>query len=186
MIFVKKRRGSDGSFSIKTVKRPKLFQEYQQGAGAVDVHNHIRQGRIRLEQVWKTHSWENRMTASLIGIVETNAFLAFNYFRENPSEMDHVKFRELLSSALLKDNDGDNANEGSALAQTQNVLAQNQGSDNAGPHLLKSFGNGKQMKCIVCSRIRQLQIKASHYCEKCGIRTALCSPPLIVTVLNTI
>lgn len=86
----------NGRAYYKEVKRPKLFETYSNGAPSIDVHNHLRQDGLALEKVWKTPLREHRMiNASLLGIIETNAHLAYQYFGENT--IDHCDFIKILA-----------------------------------------------------------------------------------------
>ena len=51
------RVSEDGESSetfYKTVKRPKLVEEYFDSASKIDVHNHLRQGSLALEEACGT------------------------------------------------------------------------------------------------------------------------------------
>ena len=49
----------------------KVVEEYfEEGAAAIDVHNHYRQGGLRLEEAWGTTKWEHRVAATIIGMSE--------------------------------------------------------------------------------------------------------------------
>lgn len=87
----KTRTDANGRLVIKEVPRPQIVEEYFHGARAVDIHNHIRQSGLALEEVWNTQRWEHRIFASLFGIIEANAFLAYNYFKRDPT-IKHQNF----------------------------------------------------------------------------------------------
>ena len=38
----------------------------------VDDHNNLRQGTISLEETWRTHRWELRVFAFILGVIEVN------------------------------------------------------------------------------------------------------------------
>ena len=69
----KRRIDDDGHVFYKTVKRPKLVEDYSDGAPALDIHNHLCQDGLALESPWGTHKGYHRVYASLLGIIETNA-----------------------------------------------------------------------------------------------------------------
>jgi hypothetical protein len=92
---VKKRRTDEsGKIIKKEVPRPKIVEEYFDGAPSIDIHNHIRQSGIALEEIWNTQKWHHRMFASLFGIIETDAYLAFKYFRKHTT-IKHSQFTKL-------------------------------------------------------------------------------------------
>lgn len=97
----KKRTDETGRPIIKEVPRPKLVEEYFDGAPAIDIHNHIRQSGLALEVAWNTQKWHHRMFASLFGIIEANAYLALRYFKRDFS-MKHSEFTEALALQLIK------------------------------------------------------------------------------------
>ena len=78
----------------KTLKWPKLVEEYHDAAPALDIHNHLCQDGLALESAWGIHKWYHRVYASLLGIIETNAYvyLAHNYFQSQIQETSHVDF----------------------------------------------------------------------------------------------
>ena len=66
----KRRINDDGRMFYKTVKQPKLMEEWQDGAPALDIYNHLRQEGLALESAWGTHKWYHRVYASALGIIE--------------------------------------------------------------------------------------------------------------------
>ena len=98
----KRRYDEDGKIFYKEVQRTKLAEEYYDGAPAVDIHNHIRQDGLSLESVWRTERWYHRFFAAMFGIIETNAFLAFNYFRISGQKAAHSAFTCNLAMQLIK------------------------------------------------------------------------------------
>lgn len=179
----KKRRDENGGVYYKEVNRPKLVEEYFSGAPAIDIHNHIRQDGLALEAIWNTQKWQHRMYACIFGVVETNAFLAYNFFKRQRHELplSHKEFTENLALQLIH-----NAYSGNNL-QT-NVAAyqpmlQQVNSQNDDGHTLQALSKDDeknrqrvQRKCLVCSRVRKVQTKASYFCKKCGVHAVLCSP----------
>lgn len=96
----KRRYDHCGTVRFKEISRPKIVETYFDGAPSIDIHNHIRQSGLALEQVWKTHKWTHRIFASLLGVIETNTFLAFNYFIKPENEkLDHDTFTTNLNFA---------------------------------------------------------------------------------------
>lgn len=175
----KKRLDGEGNTYFKEISRPKLVEEYHRGAPAIDIHNHIRQDGLSLETVWRTQKWQHRMFACILGIVETNAFLAFNYFCKNASSnyIDHATFTENLALQLI-------TNTFTSVGQSEHrSLTQTTHCDIAlpGSHVLQPLSKHDkrkrvQRKCVICSRVRHVQQKASFYCTLCGISAVLCSP----------
>lgn len=160
----KRRYDECGTVRFKEIPRPKIAETYFDGAPSIDIHNHIRQSGLALEQVWKTHKWAHRIFASLLGVIETNAFLAFNYFMQPENEkLDHNTFTTNLSLQYI------NKSHGRQMMQEidQNRFVQD--------HMLEALSKDDscqrvQRKCIFCSRVQKRQQKASYYCKLCGKR----------------
>lgn len=71
---------------------------------AVDDHNNLRQGKISLEETWKTHQWEFRVLAFILALVEVNTYNAFRYFvwtSDDQKHPDFMAFRKMLAKALV-------------------------------------------------------------------------------------
>lgn len=169
----KRRWDDEGNLFFREVPRPKLVQQYFDGAAAIDIHNHIRQDGLALEKAWGTQKWEHRIYASVLGIVETNAYLVFNnFFRAEHDQVSHRWFTTNLVLSLTK-NDADNLQE--------NEPPQHENIGHSGEHILEALSKSDnrkrvQRKCIVCSRVHKKQQKASYFCKTCGPRCVLCSP----------
>ena len=69
--------GESSEIFYKTVKRPKLVEEYFDSASKIDVHNHLRQGSLALEEAWGSH---NCVFPTILGMVEVDAFLLYSAF----------------------------------------------------------------------------------------------------------
>ncbi|CAG4996824.1 unnamed protein product [Parnassius apollo] len=107
----KRRLNDEGNLFFREVARPKLVQQYFDGAASIDIHNNIRQDGLALEKAWGTHKWEHRIYASVLGIIETNAYLIFNnFFRAEHDQVSHRWFTTNLVLALTK-NDANNLQE---------------------------------------------------------------------------
>ena len=86
------------------VPRPHLVELYYSKFSKIDVHNHYRQGSLKLEKEWHTKIWWRRMFASLFGMIITDAFLAYTYDEldsGNTSVMDFNEFRARLAYQLV-------------------------------------------------------------------------------------
>ena len=46
----------------------------------IDINNHMRQGGLALETEWRIQSWASRVVATVLGIVETDAYLLYKKF----------------------------------------------------------------------------------------------------------
>ena len=85
----------------KTVKRKKIVESYFDATSIIDINNHMRQGGLALETAWRTQSWTNRVVATVLGIVETDAYLLYKKFHPGSSMLSHSDFTEAVAKALL-------------------------------------------------------------------------------------
>eukprot|EP00731_Ephydatia_muelleri_P021839 Em0014g430a len=69
--------GKSSEAFFKTVKRPKLVEEYFDSAGKIDIHNHLRQGSLALEEGWGMKKWHHRVISTILGMVEVDTFLVY-------------------------------------------------------------------------------------------------------------
>lgn len=102
---VKKRYSADGKRVEFKVQRPQIVVEYYNSANAIDVHNHLRQGGLNLEEAWRTETWWMRLYATFVGMIETNAYLAYSRLhpradRDPSHDISHRRFTDTLAYAL--------------------------------------------------------------------------------------
>eukprot|EP00731_Ephydatia_muelleri_P020866 Em0013g593a len=64
--------GKSSEAFFKTVKRPKLVEEYMyfDSASKIDIHSHLRQGSLPLEEAWGTKKWYHRVLSTILGMVK--------------------------------------------------------------------------------------------------------------------
>lgn len=68
-----------------------MVEEFFDNMNKVDIHNHYRQGILRLEQTWKTKKWQHRCLATQWGFCAVDAFLANRWRRrEIDVEVPHT------------------------------------------------------------------------------------------------
>jgi hypothetical protein len=98
----RRRQLDDGTTQTyhRPVKRARLVADYHTGAQKIDVHNHYRQGGLRLEDAWKTDRYAGRVQASLVGTCEVDALLARQL--ETGRKVDHPTFTADLADELLE------------------------------------------------------------------------------------
>ncbi|KAL5502000.1 hypothetical protein EMCRGX_G008685 [Ephydatia muelleri] len=85
----------------KTVKRKKVVETYFDAASIIDINNHMRQGGVALETAWQTQSWASRVISTILGIVETDAYLLYKKFHPGGSKISHSDFTESVAKGLL-------------------------------------------------------------------------------------
>ena len=87
----------------KVIPGSKVFHDYFNNAGSIDVYIHIRTGSVGLEDTWRTHFSKTVHFAGLLGFVEANAFLAKSHFCcvESFYRNCHNTYHRNLSKELL-------------------------------------------------------------------------------------
>lgn len=84
---------------VVQIPRPLVVETYFKNANSIDVHDHYRQGGLELERHWRTHKWVHRAFATVLGMVETDAYLAYTHFGKD--RLSHTDFTRALADALL-------------------------------------------------------------------------------------
>eukprot|EP01031_Cornospumella_fuschlensis_P026833 gene26833-32426_t len=60
--------------SVKSTAAPEVVNDIFEGFNVIDVHDHYRQGILRLEEHWLTETWWHRLFATLLGVIVTDAY----------------------------------------------------------------------------------------------------------------
>ena len=153
--------------------RPKIFSDYCEKAGSIDIYNHYRTGGVALEDVWKTNSPKLRQFAGLVGFVETNAFLARKYFcqNDNAKKTTHSEFRKRVANLMLMNRMDRNSN----VLILRPKLGINADVTVVEHALVKLPKRGK---CYMCSNLGVVRIinQTLWCCSLCGTEKPLCSP----------
>ena len=72
---------------------------------AIDVHNYYRQGGLALERHIKTHQWSFRLFTTVLGMIETDCYLAYSQFLPTVSARKefktHRNFTDQLAHSLM-------------------------------------------------------------------------------------
>ena len=182
--------GVDGTYQVVEYKleQPEISGIYRKYFNKIDVHNHIRHTTPSFSDVWGTRQWWVRDFAEMLGFIQTNALLAWNYFskegKANP--LTFKTFQKKLAARLVNnpfitpadhalcvgkrvgegDSDSDSDDDGDAAAVNHHLSVIRGGSDRLKP---------RQLGCSVCG------MKCSHFCS-CGgdddesPKVKLCAP----------
>ena len=62
-----------------SVPRPQMVEFGFDVYSTIDVHDHFRQGSLRMESGWKTQKWWHRVFASMLGMIATDSYLAYRH-----------------------------------------------------------------------------------------------------------
>jgi hypothetical protein len=90
----------------KTVPRNNIVFKFHEYFGAVDIHNHLRQGSLAFERNWKTKKFSHRFFMTLLGICITNAFRMYEMeYRESgrplKDKFDFTTFLDKLAYEMI-------------------------------------------------------------------------------------
>lgn len=154
------------------VPRPRLVQEFYDAFSKVDVHNHLRQAGLHLEETFKTKMWWMRSFMTFVGMIETDAFLAFKHFYCPlfHIEADHESFtrklvHQLLEYARIVDT-RPRAHHSSSVVQ---AVAESLPPCQHPPHVIRALrflhqyvsSPHPQLRCITCGA------HTAFYCQTC-------------------
>jgi len=175
------------------VKRPRLVFEYFETAKVIDVHNHLRQAGLGMERGVLTKSWVMRVFTTILGIIETDAYLAWKL--EHPNGfMSHSQFTRQLVFALLENPYRDDHRELRARRRAENddtdsdAASDEDGDNHALAPLSRTehFARKRARTHNVCQlHCRQCGNLAAYYCVTCSVDSeaagargfhALCGP----------
>jgi hypothetical protein len=95
----------------KVVKRPIMIEQFFRHFSTVDVHDHLRQGSIRMEKEWGTHCWWHRVFGTLFSMCVVDAYLAYrmdtNAREREPEDLNDFMGRlayELVNNDMDREN----------------------------------------------------------------------------------
>lgn len=85
------------------VPQPNVVYDMFDAFPTIDIHDHLRQGILKMEASWKTMQWQHRMYATMFGIMFTNAYLAYKYtaITEGEKPKDLRSFLNELAHDLI-------------------------------------------------------------------------------------
>ena len=95
----------------KSTRCPVIINQLFKGFNTIDVHDHYRQGTLRLEICWRTHKWWHRVFATLFGVIVTDAYFMYrlDYIKLTGSEVNMISYEnwvaELASELIFNDED---------------------------------------------------------------------------------
>ena len=77
--YVARYANEHGNVRERRVLRPRCLSIYFRAANLIDMHNHLRQGVLRLEMHWKTPNPWFRLISTIIGTTVVDCFLATKF-----------------------------------------------------------------------------------------------------------
>ena len=167
----KHRYTKDSELTTSEVQRPQLVSQYFSAVCKIDVHNHLRQGLLAIEEAWVTQIWWHRLAATFFGITVTDALLAYNYEHSN-SPMTIREFANDLASLIFDHFDGHVPEQ---IRQQSNESIPSPFISHPLRKLVllptyqrkKGSKEGAHPKCPVCAA-QGRRHNAHYYCAKCS------------------
>jgi hypothetical protein len=92
-------------YYYKEVPRNAITAEYFDGAQAIDVHNHLRQSGLALEEHTRK-TWDGRFFQTFLGMIEVDAYLAFRHFNPGNKVVSHRTFLKAVIACLMNNKYG--------------------------------------------------------------------------------
>lgn len=85
------------------IDRPKVVQQLFDAFPAIDIHDHLRQGILRIEERWPTKNWRRRVLATIIGMHFTDAFLAYKFdcHKSGTAPMAFAIFTSIIAKEMI-------------------------------------------------------------------------------------
>eukprot|EP00731_Ephydatia_muelleri_P003545 Em0001g3545a len=102
----KHRYSKEGDIITTEIPRPQLVSQYFSASSKIDVHNHLRQGLLNIEDAWGTQTWWHRLAATFVGITVIDAMLAYNYERRVDAKSVEDFANDLALSLIFNKFDG--------------------------------------------------------------------------------
>ncbi|KAL5516632.1 hypothetical protein EMCRGX_G002017 [Ephydatia muelleri] len=87
---------------IRYTPRCNIVASFFDNFHKIDVHDHLRQGVLKLEQHWLTKNWVHRLFATLIGVVATGCYFASKLlYPHQMSELPFLQYIDKLAFQLI-------------------------------------------------------------------------------------
>ena len=100
--YYQRRNDPFGNVYDKIVERPEIANTYFTYCGAIDSHNNLRQGHLRLEKKWRTQDPWFRLSTTLIGMHVVDAYQLYRYNLDKRHQaMSILEFTEVLAAQLV-------------------------------------------------------------------------------------
>jgi hypothetical protein len=80
---------------VKSVKRPNVVELLCKYFSAVDIHDHLIQGSLNMEESWETKTWWHRIFATMLGVIFADCYFAFK-FHSGLCNLNSLSFTDFL------------------------------------------------------------------------------------------
>ena len=200
--YYQRRNDPYGNLYDKIVEHPEIADTYFTYSGAIDSHNKLRQGHLKLEKKWKTQDPWFRLSTTIIGMYVIDSYQLYRYnLKKTYQVMSVLEYTEVLAAQLLhncyddleiEENDPDQMahmdSENYSLRENYDINGFDKyyhlRNENL-PHQLvknpiKIGKNGKRYHmgndCVMCKK-KNVRRQTTFTCRGCNV--ALCSPVLV-------
>ena len=158
----------------KLIKRPRMIEEFFDYFSVVDVHDHLRQGSLAIEESWKTKTWAHRVFATVFGIILTDCYLAYKMEKSrhtvSPAVDDFATFLGKLTKQMIENDPTritrgvSTANESKDSAEVEIPHQQCQLIDHQNYSYLQGTDSRPRIKC----KVDNCKFRTGTYCVSCS------------------
>ena len=162
-----------GNVCTREVARPEIISNYFNRSNVVDLHNQARQAELALEKKWVTQNAFFRLYTTLLGMIVIDTWKglrASNRYLHSVSNFADILAQEMLDEASqlgnagLIDNIIDCSNSNSVNTPVSHLTACSLNKE----HTKVILKEGKQLRCMWCSRVHLVERKTTLKCLECG------------------
>jgi hypothetical protein len=160
---------------VRVTPRPQMMDKFFTWFSKIDVHDHRRQGILRMEQYWKTKDWSHRIFATILGICVVDAYLAYKLEFEANDCMTQLKSFNDWASELAYGLIFNNLNSDQPRQKRQRKGSDTEDSDDLleqhvllplCKHPLHLHKESPRLRCRVC------KVNTAMYCSFCSKQNA--------------
>jgi hypothetical protein len=175
---------SEGEYTTerfdKVVKQPMVVEWFYKYFATIDIHDHYRQGSLAFEVHWHTITWWHRLFSTVLGMIVTNAFLAYRFeFKQHSPAATSLDFTEFIGKLAyeLTHMSESNRRPTRHSSSQSTVSSFSTASTVEHTHSLIQLCKLEQYKHVLGSQT----VRARRQCHLCKKKTAyyceLCSSP---------
>ena len=177
--YVAKFPDSFGNVCIRHIARPDVISNFFDASNKVDLHNQSRQFSLAIEKKWVTTNAYFRLYQTITGMVVTDAWKMFGVCGQEFETI--TEFCDVLCSDILKhaaELDGQNAEKEGQVPAVSLTLKPSPSSLSSVTlpeckateiiHTKQYLKNKKQVRCLWCSRVENIERKTTMKCFECN------------------
>lgn len=144
----------------KTIKQPQMIEMFFEYFSCIDIHDHLRQGSLKMEESWKTKTWWHRIFATVYGVIITDCYYAYKYYqtKHHMAVVPYIEFVDTLCYELIFN---------TYLIRTR---AATPGAPPAQINFVHQLAPLRQLPCYAATRADSKK-RAKRRCKVCGEKT---------------